>query len=69
MWFTLLLLIVYIFADIRIIVACSAHICKWDTKIIGKEMLQTYFTNIFHSKNILPYVSMKNLQKTSFLIP
>ena len=64
MGLTLLLIIIYIFVGIKIIVACSARICKWATIIVSEEMLQTH-VNIFHSKNMVPYVSMK-LQKTDF---
>ena len=63
MGLTLLLIIIYIFVGIKIIVACSAHIYKWATKIVSKEMLQTH-VDIFHSENTVPYVSMKKLQKT-----
>ena len=64
MGLTLLLIIIYIFGGIKIIVACSACICKQATKMVSKEMLQTH-VNIFHSKNTTPYVSTK-LQKTDF---
>ena len=62
---TLLLKIIYIFVDIKIIVACSAHICKQATITVSKEMLQTP-VDIFHSKNMASYVSMKKLQKMDF---
>ena len=63
MGLTLLLIIIYISVGIKVIVACSAHICKRATKIVSKGMLQTH-VNIFHSKNTVLYVSMKKLQKT-----
>ena len=50
MGLTILLIIIYTFVGIEITVACSAHICKWVTKIVSKERLQTH-VNIFHSKN------------------
>lgn len=59
---TLLLIIICIFVGIKIIVACSARICKWSTTIVSKDILQTR-VDIFHSKYMVPYVSMK-LQKT-----
>ena len=62
MGLTLLLIIIYICVGIKIIVACSPCICKQATKIVSKEMLQIH-VNIFHSNNMVPYVSMK-LQKT-----
>ena len=34
-----LLIIIYIFVGIKIIVRCSAHVCKWEAKIVSKEML------------------------------
>ena len=63
MGLTLLLIIIYIFVGIKIIAACSAHICKQATKIVSKEMLQIQ-VDIFHSENMVLYVSMKKLQKT-----
>ena len=45
---------------IKIIVACSAH--KQATKFVQQRDLGTH-VNIFHSKNTVPYVSMKKLQK------
>ena len=63
MGLTLLLIVIYIFLGIKIIVACSACICKQATKIVSKEMLQTH-VDIFSPENMEPYVSMKNLQKT-----
>ena len=62
MGLTLLLIIIYIFVGIKIIVACSAHICKQATKTVSKEMLQTH-ADIFHSENTASYVSTKKLQK------
>ena len=53
MGLTLLLIIICIFVDIKIIVACSAHICKRATKIFCKEKLHTH-VGIFHYKNITP---------------
>ena len=53
MGLTLLLIIIYIFVGIKIIVACSARICKQTTKIVSKEMLQTH-VDIFHSENTVP---------------
>ena len=50
------------FVDIKITVACSAHICKQATKIVSKEMQQTH-VDTFHSKNMASYVSMKKLQR------
>ena len=41
--------------------ACSVHICKQATKTISKEMIYAQI-NIFHFKNMIPYISMK-LQK------
>ena len=58
----LLLIIIYIFEGIKIIVACSAHICKRAIKIVSKEILQAH-VDIFHSKYTVPYISMKKLQK------
>ena len=60
MGLTLLLIIICIFAGIRITVACSVHICKQATKIVSKELLQTHI-NIFSKKTAL--VSMRKLQK------
>ena len=34
-----LLIIIYIFEGIKIIVPSSAHVCKWEAKIVSKEML------------------------------
>ena len=42
---TLLLIIIYIFVGIKIIVACSAHICKWATKIVSKEIYRPMLTS------------------------
>ena len=53
---TLLLIIIYIFVGIKIMVACSARICKQTITTVSKEMLQVIN---FHSKNTVPYVSMK----------
>ena len=64
----LLLIIIYIFVGIKIIVACSARICKWATKIVSKEMLQTH-VNIFQSENVALYISMKKLQKVDLHLP
>ena len=50
------------FEGIKIIAACSAHVCKRATKIISKEMLQIH-VGIFHSESMAPYVSMEKLQK------
>ena len=41
------------------------HICKQVTKIFIKELLETN-AKIFHSKNTVPYVIMKKLQKRDF---
>ena len=41
------------------LVAC---ICNQATEIVSKKMIQTH-VNIFHSKNVARYVSMKNFQK------
>ena len=60
MGLTLFLIIIYIFVGIKIIVACSAH--KQATKFVQQRDLGTH-VNIFHSKNTVPYVSMKKLQK------
>ena len=49
MGLTLLLIIIYNFVGIRIIVACSAHMCKQETKIVSKEMVQIH-VNIFTLK-------------------
>ena len=38
---TLLLVIIYIFVASKVIVTCSAHICKWAIYVVSKEMLQT----------------------------
>ena len=57
----LLLIIICIFVGIKKIVDCSA----WATKIVSKEMLQTY-VNIFHSENMMPYISMKKLWRQTF---
>ena len=35
-----LLIIIYNFVGIKIIIACSANICKKATKIVSKEMVQ-----------------------------
>ena len=59
---TLFLIIIYIFVSIRIIIACSAHMCKQATKTVGKYMLQTR-VNIFLSENTALYVSTKKLQE------
>ena len=64
MGFILLLIIIYIFEGIKILIACSAHICKRAIKIISKEILQAH-VDIFHSKNIVPYTSTKKLRKTN----
>ena len=58
-----MLIIICIFVNIKIIVACSAHVFKRATKTVSKEMLQAR-VNTFHSKITVPYVSMKKLQKT-----
>ena len=58
MGLTRLLIIIYVFVGIKIIVACSARICKWATKIVRKEMLYTH-VDIFYSENTVPHVSMK----------
>ena len=58
---TLLLIIIYIFVCIKIIAACSAHICKWAAKTVSKEKLLAH-VDIFHSENTAPCVSHK-LQK------
>ena len=55
------LIIIYITVAIKIIIACSAHICKWTTVMVRKEMLQTYVD--ICSKKIAPYVSTK-MEKT-----
>ena len=62
MGLTLSLMTIYIFVGIKVIVACCAHIHKQATKTVSKEMPQTH-VDIFHSKNTMPYVSMKKLQK------
>ena len=62
MGLTLLFIIIYIFVGIKIIAACSAHICKQANKTGSKEMLQTH-VDIFPSENTAPFVGMKNLQK------
>lgn len=59
---TILLITIYMFVGIKIIVVCSAHICKRANKIVRKEMLQTH-VDIFPSENTAPYVSMKNLRE------
>lgn len=50
------------FVDIKIIVACSAYICKEASKTVSKKVVQTQ-VDVFHSENTVPYVS-KKLQKT-----
>ena len=62
MWLMLLLVIIYTFVGIKIILACSAHVCKWVTKMGSEERLQTQVC-IFSSENMLPYVHLKKLQK------
>ena len=62
MGLTLLLIIICISVGIKMIVACSACICKPATKIVTKKMPQTH-VNIFHSENVVSYISMKKLQK------
>ena len=57
-----MLIVIYIFVGIKIIVTCSAHIRKGADKIVSKEMLQTC-VDIFPSKEMAPYVSMRKLQK------
>ena len=58
-----LLIIILIFAGIKIIVAHFAHVCKQTTKIVRREMLQTH-VDTFHPKTSMPFLSMKKLQKT-----
>ena len=65
MGLTLLLIIIYIFVDIKIIVACSAHICKQATKIVSKEMLQTH-VDIFQSENTSPMSAWKSYRRQTF---
>ena len=65
MGLTWLLIVIYIFVGIKIIVACSACVCKRATKIVSQEMLQTH-VDIFHSENMASYVSMKKWQKMHF---
>ena len=62
MGLTWLLIVIYIFVGIKIIVTCSAHIRKGADKIVSREMLQTC-VDIFPSKEMAPYVSMRKLQK------
>ena len=62
----LTLMLIIFFVGIKIIVACSAWLCKRATTMVSKEMLQTH-VDIFYSKNTAPYVSMKKLQKTHLL--
>ena len=62
MGLTLLLIIIYIFVGIKIMVACSARICKWAAKTVSKEMLQTH-VDTFHSKTSMPFLRIKQLQK------
>ena len=62
MGLTLLLIIICISVGIKVIVACSACICKQATKIVIKKMPQNH-VNIFHSENVVSYISMKKLQK------
>ena len=65
MGLTLLLMIIYIFVSIKIIIACSACICKRATTTVGKEMPQTC-VNSFHSKNTVSFVSMKSYRRRTF---
>ena len=58
---TRLLTIIYIFVSIKITVAFPA--CKLSKQL--KWYLLTY-VNIFHCKNMAPYVYMKKLQMTEF---
>lgn len=64
---TLLFIIFYIFVGIKRIISCFSHICKQATKIVIKVMLQTQ-VDVFHSKNTVPYVSMKKFQKNRLLL-
>ena len=38
---TLFLVIICIFVASKVTVTCYAHICKWATYVVSKEMLQT----------------------------
>ena len=51
--------------DIKITVVCSSCICKWVSTTVSEEMQQSNI-NIFHSKDMTPYVSRKTLQKKYF---
>ena len=62
MGLTLWAIIIYIFVGIKIIVACSAHVCEQASKNVSKETRPTH-VDTFHSKNKVPYVIMKKLQK------
>ena len=46
MGLTLLLILIDIFVGIKIVVACSAHICKWATTTASREMLQSMSTSL-----------------------
>lgn len=37
-----MLVISSIFVGIKIVIDCSAHICKWATTAVSKEMLETH---------------------------
>ena len=58
MGLTLLLIIICISVGIKMIVACSACICKRVTNTVSKEMLQTH-VDIFHSEYYTLYLSYR----------
>ena len=51
------LLLICITVDIKVIVACSAQICKQTTTTVSKEMQQTHVAIVL-SKNTVPDVSL-----------
>ena len=65
MGLTLQSIIIYIFLGIKMIIACSACICKWTTKTVRKEMTQTH-VDVIQAKILMPYLIMRS-QKWTFI--
>lgn len=59
---TQLLMIICIFAGIKIILACSTMYLSKQLITVSREMLQTH-VDTFHFANTAPYVSMKKFHK------
>ena len=56
----LLLIIICIFWGIKIIIACSTHICKQAAESVSTERLQTH-VNILCAENMVPYVTHSSI--------